>query len=385
MLSAYRPRGDLVPEPAPRTCLHHGLPVFLILFSLFLGLAAPTASLADDLENCLLCHRYRGLSTVDDDEKLHLYYVNEDIYDASVHGELSCQECHADIDALPHEEAEKVDCMGACHIREPTTQEKFSHEGAAHGLTESVHSPVNEDGTPKPYPEDYPGCTDCHDNPMYRPIAFDQGARAGISETSVGRCRVCHEDDEFIFTFYTHVTSRLHRLRSPKNTVEMCARCHNDRELVLRHGLGTMAAYSYEDTFHGKAADLGSEVIPDCLSCHVPSGQSVHQMLTRDDPASPTHPDNKAQTCMQQMCHPSAAPRLASYSVHAEFRPEQGLGWYAFNIFFYVLAGAALLPLLVIILLDLLRRHFPGAVLDLGWSAKPEEDEDRREGGYRGR
>jgi len=355
--------------------------IFLLL-ALVLPLATPAVSRADDLENCLLCHRYRGLSTLGENGDLHLYYVNEEVFDASVHGELSCQECHPDVDQLPHEKAQKVDCMGSCHILEPTTQQPFSHRKAAEGLIASVHSPVNEDGTPKPYPEDYPECTDCHDNTMYRPVAFDQGARPGISETSVGRCRVCHEDDEFIFTFYTHVTSRLHRLRSPKSTVEMCARCHNDRELVLRHGLKTLAAYSYEDTFHGKAADLGSEVIPDCLNCHVPPGQSVHHMLPSDDPDSPTHPDNKARTCMQQMCHPNAAPRVASYSVHAEFRPEHGLGWYAFNIFFYSLAGAALLPLLVIILLDLLRRHFPDAVLDLGLDrgGKPQDDE----GGSRG-
>jgi len=361
-------------------------PAALLLLSLLVGLAVPTASHADDLENCLLCHRYRGLSTVDDEGDLHLYYLNEDIFDASVHGALSCQECHPDIDELPHEEAEKVDCMGQCHIREPTTQEKFSHKGAAKGLVESVHSPNNQDGTPKPYPEDYPGCTDCHDNAMYRPIAFDRGARPGISETSVGRCRVCHEDDAFILTYYTHVTSRLHRLRSPRSTVEMCAECHNDRELVLRHELGTLAAYSYENTFHGKAADLGSEVIPDCLSCHVPPGRSVHKMLPKDDPASPTHPDNKARTCMQQMCHPNAAPRLASYAVHAEFSPEHGLGWYFFNIFFYALAGGALLPLLVIILLDLLRRHFPDAVFDLGWNGNNHQEETKEDdGGPHGR
>jgi hypothetical protein len=331
---------------------------------LFLALAlTPPGSRGADSGNCLLCHKYPGLSQVAEDGTLRLCYVNEEIFNSSVHGKVTCQGCHTDIIKIPHDPAKKVDCLTECHIVEPTSSKNFSHKHAATFLAASVHSKYDENGKLKKYAEDYPECKDCHDNPLWRPMAFDKHQNAGISEKALGRCRVCHQSDEFIVRFYNHVTTRLHKIRNPKNLSEACGRCHNDPALVARHNLKTQAGLSYNDSFHGKAASFLDERIPDCLDCHVRKGESVHQMLSRKDPRAITHPANKSQTCSSADCHPNASPKLATYDVHAEFALDQSPGQFWVTVFFIFLTGTTLLPLMGIIFLDLLRRLFPTLVL----------------------
>jgi hypothetical protein len=332
------------------------------LLILFLALW-PISSRGADVENCLLCHKYPGMSRVTEEGALRLFYVNEENFNSSVHSKVKCQGCHTDIDKIPHNPAKKVDCLTVCHIDEPTTAKKFSHEHAERFLSQSVHSKYDRTGNLKEHPDDYPDCKGCHDDPLWRPIAFgSKSQHLGISESALGRCRVCHQSDEFIFRYYSHVTTRLHKIRNPKNIAEACGRCHNDPDLVARHNLRTQAAMSYNDSFHGKAASFLDERIPDCLDCHVRKGESVHQMLSHKDPRSITHANNKAQTCTGIDCHPGASAKLAKYDVHAEFTMDSP-GQFFVSVFFIFLTGCVLLPLMGIIFLDLLRRLFPNLIL----------------------
>lgn len=316
-------------------------------------------SFAADIGNCLLCHKYPGLSRIDEQGKFRLLYVNESIFANSVHAKVKCEGCHTDIKKIPHDPAKKVDCLSECHIIEPSSEQKFSHKEVATFLSKSVHAKLDEKQNPKKYAEDMPDCLDCHDNPIFRPLSFFKRVRPGISEMALGRCRVCHKKDEFIFRFYNHVTTRLHTTRSPKNIAEMCGRCHDDPKVVARHNLGTQAVYSYGETFHGKAANFLDERIPDCLDCHVNRGQSVHQMLSHEDPLSITNETHKAAICTNLECHPKATPKLANYKVHLELDPEQSPKEYYFQLFFIALTGGTLLPIMGIMFLDLFRRLFP--------------------------
>jgi len=346
--------------PGLRTALKS---CFLTPLLLLISLALPHHSHAADVGNCLMCHKYPGLSWITDDGNMRLCYVNEGNFNSSVHSRVECQGCHTDVIKIPHDPAKKVDCLTQCHIKEPTTAKKFSHEHAARFLTNSVHSKYDTNGNLKKYAEDYPDCKDCHDNPLWRPMTFDKESRRdGVSQTALGRCRVCHESDDFIYRFYNHVTTRLHKIRNPKNIAEACGRCHNDPALVARHNLRTQAGISYNDSFHGKAAHFLDERVPDCLDCHVRKGESVHQMLSHKDPRAITHVTNKSQTCSSADCHPNASPRLADFDVHAEFTADSPGRFYV-TIFFIFLTGCVLLPLMGIIYLDLLRRLFPNLVI----------------------
>lgn len=333
-----------------------------VLFLILTFFISPN-SYSADIGNCLMCHKYRGLSRVDEKGKLRLLFINEDIFNTSVHAKVKCEGCHTDIKKIPHDPAQKVDCLVECHITEPSSEQKFSHKDIATSLEKSVHGKLDKDGKDKKYSEDLPMCKECHDEPLYRPISFFKQVSAGISEDAITRCKSCHKKDEFIYRFYNHVTTRLHRTRNPLNIAEMCARCHNDPQIVARHNLSTMAVYSYRETFHGKAAYFLNESIPDCLDCHVNRGKSVHQILYRDDPQSSINEKNRGKICTNIDCHPKASPRFAKYGVHAEFSLERSPVQYFFTVFFIVLTGGTLLPLMMIIFLDLLRRLFPNALI----------------------
>jgi len=332
---------------------------FFLLNFFFMTIFMATDALASDIGNCLLCHKYPGLSRIDEEGKFRLLYVNESIFANSVHAKVKCEGCHTDIKKIPHDPAKKVNCLSECHIIEPSSEQKFSHKEVAMFLSKSVHAKLDENQKSKKYAEDMPYCLDCHDNPIYRPLSFFKRVRPGISEMALGRCRVCHKKDEFIFRFYNHVTTRLHTTRSPKNIAEMCGRCHDDPKIVARHNLTTKAVYSYGETFHGKAANYLDERIPDCLDCHVNRGKSVHQMLSHEDPLSITYETNKSAICTNIECHPKATPKLANYKVHLELTPENSPKEYYLQLFFIALTGGTLLPLMGIMFLDLFRRLFP--------------------------
>jgi hypothetical protein len=328
-----------------------------VLFLLFTFLI-PTNSYTADISNCVLCHKYPGLSMIDEEGKFRLFYINEDIFANSTHARVKCEGCHTDIKKIPHDPAKKVDCLVECHITEPTSEKKFSHKDVAEFVEKSVHGKYDKDGKLKKYPEDLPTCKDCHDNPLYRPLAFFKIVRPGISEESLGRCRVCHKKEDFVNYFYRHVTTRLHKSRNPLNIAQMCGKCHDDPEKMARHGL-SRTAFSYGETFHGKAASYLDERVPDCLDCHVKKGQSVHQMLSYKDPESPVFKDNVAKVCAKPECHPKGTEKLGKYRVHAEFNLKKNPVEYYFTLFFIFLTGGTLLPLMCIIFFDLLRRLFP--------------------------
>jgi len=334
----------------------------LAIFTAAILLSALPSNAAD-VGNCLLCHKYTGLSRIDEEGRFRLLYVNEEIFTRSIHAKVQCEGCHTDIKKIPHDPAKKVDCLAQCHIIEPTSEQKFSHKSVADFLAGSVHGQYDKQGKPKKHPEDLPSCKDCHDNPMYRPLSFFKRVRPGISDAALGRCRVCHHKDEFIFRFYNHVTTRLHTTRNPKNIAEVCERCHDNPDIIARHGLAFKAVATYKETFHGKSAEYLSERVPDCLNCHVNKGQSVHQMLSSRDPASSTYKGNKIKTCTTEECHPKATLKMADYNPHPVFDQKQNPRQYYFTALFILLTGGTLLPLMFIMFMDLVRSLFPDASL----------------------
>ena len=84
----------------------HLMFVFIIFFIISI---IPNSLYAFDSENCLMCHRYRGLARVDKDGNYRLFYVDETLYNQGPHSRVSCTGCHADIDKIPHDDAEPVD------------------------------------------------------------------------------------------------------------------------------------------------------------------------------------------------------------------------------------------------------------------------------------
>ncbi|MHC4507441.1 MAG: formate dehydrogenase subunit gamma [Planctomycetota bacterium] len=337
-----------------RTLSPRFVPALLVLV---LTVLLPQVLYAVDAENCLMCHRFRGLARVDKEGDYRLFYVDESLFNQGPHARVSCRGCHADIEKIPHDNAEPVDCLRSCHIEEPTREIIFTHAKVRKGLEDSVHALTAENGTAPSNPEDYPHCKDCHDIPLFRPVSIFKQVRAGVSDRAISRCTQCHSDENFVRYFYSHVTTRLHKARDPREVVSMCASCHADPAFARRHELPDVVS-SYLETYHGKAVLFGSALAPDCLDCHA-SQDSVHEMRAATDPRSSIHPENRPATCNTQDCHKSAGPALTSFDVHADRNSRTHALEFGVGVFFVIATLGILLPILTLNILGLVRELLP--------------------------
>ncbi len=314
---------------------------------------------ADEL-NCVLCHKYRGLSRIDENGEFRLFYINQGMFNKGPHKRIQCKDCHVDIDKIPHNPAKKVDCTIQCHLTEPSGNEKFTHKPVAEILAKSVHGSKRKDVDKMSYPEDLPYCTDCHDQPLYRPLSFFKGHAAGVSERGLSRCKTCHRTGDFAEDFYNHVTSRLQKMRVSREIVTLCSKCHGDKGFQKRHGLQQNVVDAYWETFHGKATYFGSDATPDCIDCHVVNGENVHSILGRASRSSATYAENISTTCRSAECHESAGESLAGYQVHTDYDdPDKFPLQYYMLRFFKFLMGGVMYFFIILIFLELLRRLFP--------------------------
>jgi hypothetical protein len=332
--------------------------VFLLsLFALsFFG--SPGNASAEDELNCVLCHKHRGLSRIDENGNFRLFYINEALFEEGPHVRLMCLDCHRDIKRIPHDPTRKVDCTVECHLTEPSSRQRFSHKPMAEKLAASVHAKFDADGNPKEHQEDYPGCKDCHEEPLYRPLSFFKGKSHGVSPRGLSRCQSCHRTGKFAESFYKHVTSRLQKMRKPAEIVGICAKCHGDKGFQQRHKLDDVVT-SYKETFHWKAIRFGSEETPDCMDCHVVKGESVHFIEGKKSLTSASHPNNIPTTCRTSECHGKAGPMLAQFQVHVTYDKEKYPMQYYLLKFFQLLMAGVMYFFLVLIFLELLRRLFP--------------------------
>ena len=331
--------------------------LILLVVLLPLGNFYQSAYAGDEL-NCVLCHKHRGLSRVDEEGNFRLFYINEDMYERGPHFRVKCSDCHTDINEIPHKPAKKVDCTIECHITEPSTQAKFSHKSVDKIMANSVHSKYDADGNLKEHPEDYPGCKDCHEEPLYRPLSFFKGHAPGISKRGISRCKSCHTKGNFAESFYRHVTSRLQKTKVPTEMVEVCAKCHADRGIQERHDLDDVVT-SYKETYHWKAMRFGNDQVPDCLDCHVVAGESVHLVEGQDSPTSSIAPGNVAATCRTSDCHKNAGEMLAGFQTHVTYDREKYPLQFYMLVFFTALMAGVMYFFIVVVFLELLRRLFP--------------------------
>lgn len=294
------------------------LKILLILIIIAASLYVSPHLMAADVENCALCHKYSGLGKIDETGKKHLYYVNEKLYQQSVHGKIRCRECHSDIEKYPHSNPKKVDCATVCHLVDPSTDKKFSHTNMIKKYDLSVHGEKDTQGKLKKYVEDLPTCTYCHGNRIYQPVSGLHERERGISREILDRCLGCHTDEQWTRAFYNHFTHRLHQRRSSRRMVELCASCHEDEEKMARHDLKTTG--TFHDTFHWQSIKYGDPNAPNCISCHAPVGYFSHEIMPKIDPRSAIHKDNLVRTCANpdglQTCHLNATPSFAQGKIH---------------------------------------------------------------------
>ena len=173
-------------------------------------------------------------------------HLDAALYEASVHADLSCTDCHADVEELPHTARLKVvDCSG-CHSEVAAVYEKSRH----------VFGYKRMAGI------EAPGCSDCH------------GAHA-IPKSTLSSSPVYF-----------------------RNIAATCTRCHGNREVIERGGIAIPgAARMYEKSIHNVAiVEKGLNKSATCVDCH-----GAHDLKDRFLPSSPIYRANIPETCGK--CH----------------------------------------------------------------------------------
>ncbi len=194
---------------------------------------------------CSECHGQSDFTTVDTAGNEISLFVDAQLFSQSIHADLGCEGCHADVTEIPHAETlAKVDC-GMCHDDAVTEYQK------------SIHYHAIKEGSP-----DAPTCADCHGKHDIMPVANPE--------------------------------SRVH----PLKVAATCARCHSDPKIVQKYDIPIADALSaYQKSVHGVAVLSEKNFdAANCNSCH-----GSHDIRTLDDPAAPIFWKNVPETCGQ--CH----------------------------------------------------------------------------------
>lgn len=340
--------------------------VFLAASFLLSSLIRPADLRADDPDNCLLCHQYRGLARFDEPTgRAHIYFVDPQysIGHRGPHARLACTDCHVreEVSVIPHLVTTPVDCTRQCHLAAPTGLERrFSHDNIPPMLAASAHKPEtlsNLSFSRGPLlGENQSLCLYCHDEPLFRDPAIAIPRFKDLAGRVFDRCDVCHSEKigTDIEYYVRHIASRFQPARTPLELAQVCAVCHSDPAVLAQHEISDSVA-SFVRSFHGKAALLGDYSTADCLACHVRAGENAHLMLPPDDPASSVHASNVADSCRSTICHPGADPRIAEAAMHLDLPTAQGTIEYALAFTFIVLTILTFGPSCALVLLELLQ------------------------------
>ncbi len=321
---------------------------------------------ADDPDNCLLCHQYRGLSRFDEEtSRVRLFFTNPDYGEHRLgpHARLACTDCHehAEVGSIPHAPSTPVDCTRQCHLGSTTgLAREFSHDNIPPMLEQSAHSPealarVNFSGGPLLEPGQAQ-CLYCHDEPLFRDPTAVFPLFSEVSSHIFDRCDVCHVEKVPVdIEYYTrHIASRFQPARSTLEVAQVCAVCHADPLVLQEHELSNTVA-SYVRSFHGKAALLGDKSTASCISCHVSAGENAHLMLGRENPRSSVNVANVADSCRSTACHPGASKMIGENAVHLDIPTAQGSAEFILAAIFILLTVFTFGPSAMIVLLDLLQ------------------------------
>lgn len=208
----------------------------------------PIGVFAQDNETCLMCHEDPDL-TGEKDGAEYSVFVDQQKFEHSIHGDLECVMCHADLAGI----------------------EDFPHDVPL--------EPVD--------------CSNCHDKiaDLYRQSLHGQAVAAG--EKLAPQCWDCHGAHDI--TPPSDPNSRVAKYNIPF----MCGACHKEGSPVDRkYDIPQDSILShYSLSIHGEGLyKQGLTVSAVCSDCH-----TAHFVLPHTDPRSSIARQNVATTC--QKCH----------------------------------------------------------------------------------
>jgi len=301
----------------------------LLIANLFL-LAWPTADGAAQETPpgnamCLGCHNIAGFAMPGADGSMRSLHVAGDRFAQSVHGKRACQDCHRDIEKVPHEKGvhHQVGCV-QCHrnlwdqARLEGTTEENARLGEVVAQIESYMNSIHARPSMADQGHTNATCYNCHDAHYITPIngeELDRPMRLATPQI----CGNCHAGEKAEYETSVHGMEHA----AGNIAAAVCIDCHtphnidspalDTNKLVITQNCGGCheeSAESYINTYHGQVNKLGYAFTAKCFDCH-----GSHGIRRLKDPASQMHPDNRLDTCRN--CHEGATGGYASFQPHA--------------------------------------------------------------------
>ncbi len=319
--------------------------------------------------DCQACHAEPSMTRTDGTPVV----VPSEVFGQSVHGFLSCVDCHADLATLtefPHpEQLAVVDCAtchddaatkvavsvhatvrdaagaavtcAACHgpahqmlpssdLQSPTHTLRVATTCAAcHGETAPAGTPaaaqvaaafadsIHGRALTRSGNVAAPTCSNCHRSHDVLPAGDPMSPvhRMVVPAT----CGTCHAGIQNEFADSAHGAGLLAGGASEPH----CASCHTAHGVQRTEGdvwqlsaveqCGTChreALATYRDTFHGQVTALGFTPVAKCVDCH-----QAHRIFGQGDERSSVAPENLVTTC--RTCHANANHNFVQYQPHA--------------------------------------------------------------------
>ncbi len=329
--------------------------------SVLLLLVGASPAFALSTSDCYDCHSDDTLTKTVRGREVSLF-VDEEVYAASVHGDMDCTDCHEDlwdVEDMHEEELQPVDC-GNCHddvVKEVKAGGHMAECVDCHGKHDIL--PV-VDSRSRIYDLNVPStCCECHSDQENPDVcsAWEEGMhgivliKSGVIFSAV--CNDCHGShdirggDEYLSmvsrvninktcgschegVLKTYNTS-IHGMGFAENKegVPVCTSCHSphrtERALDEKFHLTVVNrcsscheewGYSFRKNYHGQVTSHGSAQVAQCPDCH-----GAHGILPKDDPDSMVNPDNLVATCGQ--CHPGIDENFTMYMPHADYHDAE--------------------------------------------------------------
>lgn len=276
-----------------------------ILFVSLLILVAATASAQMTNDECLGCHSDPTATKDLGNGKTKSVHVDDKAFGGSVHGPLSCTDCHSDITTYPHEPApQPVDCA-TCHSDMAGLWKTSRHAKAflagnrkaagclsCHGGNAHKIVPKTDPKSPVAHQNIPQTCGSCHG----QKLVMDSGglsttpafsyhesvhgkAVAADGKSKAAVCTDCHNAHDILGA--NEEKSSIFKFNIPQT----CGKCHGEVSKV------------YMTSVHGKAIARGSSEAPVCTTCH-----GIHNIKSHIDPTSSVAAQNIARTTCGQ-CH----------------------------------------------------------------------------------
>jgi hypothetical protein len=283
----------------------------LVVIAALLARPAAADSVPTDSSRCLTCHGMRNLTVRESvGTSLHDFSVSS-TFASSVHGRLTCDQCHGNVGPYPHEGTQRarVTCAQDCHARDREGR-SYSHAAAVADFERSVHGSGGHGNA-----ADRPSCLTCHG----------------------------HGDAHSIQSSKT--LSRDARMA-------LCDGCHSDGARMIRNHVEVDAVPSYRRSFHYKAIKFGGRDTAVCQDCH-----TTHRIRPGSDSTSSIAATALPATCGKTACHPGAGTRFAiSGTNHLGLRVKREPVLWAEEWLFRLLTAGTMAMLVIGIVLDVQKK-----------------------------